>query len=88
MANIRSQIKRNRQNERRRMRNRAARSEMRTRATVALEAAQAGNEEEALAALRDAQQRIDRAAANGTLHRNTAARRKARLTRRVRQLLG
>lgn len=70
------------------MRNRAARSEMRTRATVALEAAQAGNEEEALAALRDAQQRIDRAAANGTLHRNTAARRKARLTRRVRQLLG
>lgn len=88
MANIKSQIKRNRQNERRRMRNRAARSEMRTRATVALEAAQAGNEEEALAALRDAQQRIDRAAANGTLHRNTAARRKARLTRRVRQLLG
>jgi small subunit ribosomal protein S20 len=88
MANIASQIKRNRQNERRRQRNLAVRSEMKTRIRRALEAAQAGDEEAALEALRRAQSTIDGAVAGGSLHRNTAARRKSRLNRRVQELLG
>jgi small subunit ribosomal protein S20 len=88
MANIRSQIKRNRQNEARRRRNQAVRSELKTRAKTALAAADAGDTEAAAAALRLAQQRLDVAAAKGTLHRRTAARRKSRLTRRVRARLG
>ena len=88
MANIASQIKRNRQNEKRRRRNQAVRSEMKTRAKTALEAAEAGDEDRAREALRLAQSKIDTAAANGVLHANTAAHRKSRLTRRVEQLLG
>ena len=88
MANIASQIKRNRQNEQRRRRNQAVRSELKTRARSALEAAEAGDVEAAREALRMAQSKIDAAAARGVLHHNTAARRKARLTRRVEQLLG
>jgi small subunit ribosomal protein S20 len=88
MANIRSQIKRNRQNEARRRRNQAMRSELKTRAKTALAAAEGGDADAAAAALRLAQQRLDTAAAKGTLHRRTAARRKSRLTRRVRSRLG
>ncbi|HSQ36695.1 MAG TPA: 30S ribosomal protein S20 [Acidimicrobiia bacterium] len=88
MANIRSQIKRNRQNEARRRRNQAARSELKTRAKTAIAAAAAGDAEAAAAALRLAQERLDTAAAKGTLHRRTAARRMSRLTRRVRARLG
>ena len=75
MANIRSQIKRNRQNEARRRRNQAVRSELKTRAKSALAAAETGDAEAAEAALRLAQQRLDTAAARGALHRRTAARR-------------
>ncbi|MDP8957679.1 MAG: 30S ribosomal protein S20 [Actinomycetota bacterium] len=88
MANIRSQIKRNRQNEERRLHNKAIRSEMRTRAKKALQAAEAGQREEALELLRLAQKRIDMASAQGILHRNTAARRKSQLTKQVEGLLG
>ena len=88
MANIRSQIKRNRQNEARRVRNQAARSELKTRAKTAMAAAETGDSDAAEAALRLAQQRLDTAAAKNTLHPRTAARRKSRLTRRVRSHLG
>lgn len=88
MANIKSQIKRNRQNERRRARNKAVRSELKTRARNAIEAAEAGDAEAADQALRIAQTRIDTAAAKGVLTKNTAARRKSRLTKQVRSLLG
>ena len=82
LANIKSQIKRNRQNERRRQRNRAANSEVRTRTNSAVRAAEAGDADtEKL--LRLAIKRIDTAAAKGMLHRNTAARKKSRLTRRI-----
>jgi len=88
MANIRSQIKRNRQNEARRRRNQAVRSELKTRAKTAIAAADGGDAEAAAAALRLAQERLDTAAAKGTLHRRTVARRKSRLTRRVQSRLG
>ena len=88
MANIKSQIKRNRQNEASRQRNQAIRSEMKTRTRAALAAAESGDAAAATEALRLAQQRIDTAVAQGVLHKKTAARRKARLTRRVRVLAG
>jgi small subunit ribosomal protein S20 len=81
VANIRSQIKRNRQNERRRLRNKAVRSEMRTRTKTAITALDAGAED-AGDALRAAVRRIDKAAAQGVIHKNQAANRKSRLMRR------
>ena len=85
MANIRSQIKRNRQNERRRLRNKAVRSEMRTRSKTAVAFAEAGGDD-GPEALRLAVKRIDMAAAQGVIHKNQAANRKSRLMRRVRRL--
>lgn len=82
MANIKSQIKRNRQNVKRRARNRAVRSDVNTRSAGAEEAARAGDSD-AAEKLRTAVKRIDMAAAKGVLHPNTASRRKSRLTRRI-----
>ena len=81
MANIKSQIKRNRQNEKRRLRNRSTRSELRTRAKAAEAAAGSENEAEML---RLAIKRIDKAAAKGVIHKNAAARHKSRLVAKVR----
>jgi small subunit ribosomal protein S20 len=82
MANIRSQIKRNRQNERLRLRNKAVRSEIRTRTKTAVMAVDAGAED-AVEATRAAVKRIDKAAALGVIHKNQAANRKSRLMRRA-----
>lgn len=79
-------MKRNRQNTKRNLRNKAVRSELKTRTKAALAAAEAGEATAADEALRLAQKRIDSAVAKGVLHKNTAARRKARLARRVNQL--
>jgi small subunit ribosomal protein S20 len=87
MANIQSQIKRNRQTERRNERNRAIRSEMKTRAKLAIAAAEAGDADKANDALLEAQKRYDMAVTKGVIHKNTAARRKSRLTAQVRSLL-
>ena len=80
MANIKSQIKRNLQNEKRRVRNKGVRSELRTRTANAMRAAGSDDSPEAL---RLAVKRIDQAASKGVIHKNTAARRKSRLMRRV-----
>jgi small subunit ribosomal protein S20 len=85
MANIKSQIKRNRQNERRRERNKAVRSEMRTRTKSAVRAAEEGAGDLA-ERLREAVRRIDKAAAKGVIHPNQAARRKSRLARHIARL--
>ena len=82
MANIKSQIKRNRQNEKRRLRNKSVRAEMRTRGKSAVTAAEAGADDSA-ELLRLAVKRIDKAAAHGVIHKNTAANHKSRLVRRV-----
>ncbi len=84
MANIKSQIKRNRQNEKRRLRNRTVRSELRTRTKAAMAAAEAG--EGGAEALAVAMQRIDTAAAKGAIHANSAARQKSRLQKRINAL--
>ena len=88
MANIKSQIKRNRQNEKRHERNKAIRSELKTRARNAIEAADSGDAAAAQEALSMAQRRIDMAASKGVLHKRTAARRKSRLAKQVAARLG
>jgi small subunit ribosomal protein S20 len=85
MANIKSQIKRNRQNEHRRLRNRAVRSEIKSRVKVAVASAESGDEESA-DALRLAVKRLDKAAAKGIIHKNQAANRKSRLMSRLAHL--
>ena len=82
MANIKSQIKRNRTNEARRLRNKAVRSEIKTRVKVAVSVA-ADSPEQAEDALRTAIKRLDKAAAKGIIHKNQAANRKSKLMRRL-----
>ena len=83
MANIKSQIKRNRQNERRRLRNKAARSRLRTEAKNVQAAAAYGDTEAATARLRETARLLDKAASKRSIHPRTAARRKSRLARTV-----
>jgi small subunit ribosomal protein S20 len=85
VANIKSQIKRNLQNERRRLRNKSVRSELHTREKNAVAAVQAGVEDSE-AALRLAVKKLDKAAAKGIIHKNQAANRKSRLMKRLARL--
>ena len=82
MANIRSQIKRNRQTIKRQARNKAVRSELRTRSKKANAAIDEGgdNSEESI---RLAVKRIDKAGAKGVIHKNQAANRKSKLMKRA-----
>ena len=82
MANIKSQIKRNRSNERRRQRNQGVRSELKTRVKAAGTAIDAGDES-APEATRLAQKRLAKAAAHGRIHKNQAARAMRRDVRRA-----
>jgi small subunit ribosomal protein S20 len=82
VANIRSQIKRNRQTTKRQARNKAVRSELRTRTKKAISAIEGGTEHSA-EALRLAIKRIDKAASKGVIHKNQAANRKSRLMKRA-----
>jgi small subunit ribosomal protein S20 len=83
VANIKSQIKRNLTNEKRRVRNKGVRSEMKTRTKNAVAAVGTEDEE---TALRLAIKRIDKSASLGVIHKNQAANRKSRLMRRVNAL--
>ena len=80
MANIKSQIKRNKQNEVARERNKAVKSELRTRTKTAVTAIGTENEE---VALRAAIKRIDKAASKGVIHKNQAANKKSGLMKRI-----
>ena len=82
MANIKSQMKRNRQNEKRRLRNKAAKSEIKTRVKTAVRAVDEGGETTD-EAVRLAVKRLDKAAARGIIHKNQAANRKSALMRHV-----
>jgi len=84
MANIKSQIKRNRQNETRHERNKGVRAELKTRIKTAVEASREGAENAADLA-KQAQKRLDEAASKGVIHPNQAARRKARLAAAVKK---
>ena len=82
MANIKSQVKRNRSNERRRQRNLAVRSELKTRVKHAREAIEDGDDE-AAEKIRAAQKRLGMAASKGRIHKRQAARRTSRLMKRA-----
>ena len=81
MANIKSQIKRNRQNERARERNKAVRSALKTSAKKVRSATAEGDLDAAAARAKEASRALDKAAARGVLHKRTAARHKSRLAR-------
>ena len=83
MANIKSQIKRNKQTIVARDRNRAVKSELRTRVKNAVVSVGEEHEE---SALRAAIKRIDKAAAKGVIHKNQAANKKSGLMRRINSL--
>lgn len=82
MANIESQKKRNRQNEKRRLRNKSVRSELKTRMKQSATAAEEGSGD-AQEIYRLAQVKIDKAVSKGVLHPKTAARRKSRLAKKL-----
>jgi small subunit ribosomal protein S20 len=86
VANIKSQIKRNRQNEGRRMRNKAVKSELKTAVRRFRTAADSGDSAAATTALRDASRLLDKASSKGVVHKNQAANRKAAMAQRANAL--
>ena len=82
MANIKSQIKRNKQNLKAQARNKSVRSELKTRTKSAVQAIEAGADD-AAALTKAAVSRIDTAASKGVIHKNAAARRKSRLMKKA-----
>ena len=86
MANIKSQIKRNRQNEKRRIRNRQYRGRARSYIKKARQEIEMGNLEDARMATLKAISALDKAAVKGVIHPNNAARRKSRLMIRLGEL--
>jgi small subunit ribosomal protein S20 len=83
VANIKSQIKRVKTNEKRRQRNKSVRSEVRTAVRKFREAVEAGNTEEAAEQQRAASRALDKAASKGVIHKNQAANRKSAMAKRV-----
>jgi small subunit ribosomal protein S20 len=86
VANIKSQIKRNRQNEKARVRNKAVKSELKTAVRKFREAAEAGDAAAASDAMKSAARKLDKAASKGVVHKNQAANRKAAMALRTNSL--
>jgi small subunit ribosomal protein S20 len=82
VANIKSQIKRNRQNEMRRLRNKGVRSELKTRVKRAEIGIDTGTDD-AADQVTAAQKRLGKAGSKGVIHKNQAARRTSRLMKRA-----
>jgi small subunit ribosomal protein S20 len=79
VANIKSQIKRNKQNVKRHERNKAVKSGLKTAVRKFREAADAGDKDAAVEAGRAATRQLDKAASKGVIHKNQAANRKSAL---------
>lgn len=86
MANIKSQMKRIRTNEKRRVRNQAVRSELRTLVRYTREAVENGDKELAVEKLQAACRKLDKAVSKGVIHRNQAANRKSKLAKLVNKM--
>ena len=86
MANIRSAMKRARQNEKRRTRNATVRSTVRTTVRNARATLASGQAADARTAVADTIQTLDKAVTKGVVHKNTAARKKSRLARQLNAL--
>ena len=88
MANIKSQIKRNKTNEKARLRNKAIRSAVRTEIRKFQAAVEAGDKAAAEAQLRVASRKLDKAVTKGVFHRNTAANKKSGMAKAFNKLEG
>jgi small subunit ribosomal protein S20 len=86
VANIKSQIKRNRQNEKARLRNKSVKSSLKTVIRKLHEASAAGDTEKATVLLCDASRKLDKAVSKGVIHKNQAANRKSAIAKRVSSL--
>jgi small subunit ribosomal protein S20 len=83
VANIKSQIKRNRQNEARHLRNKSVKSALKTAVRHFREAADAGEAERAKVLAAEAGRKLDKAASAGVIHKNQAANRKSAIAKRA-----
>jgi len=83
VANIKSQIKRNKQNEKRHERNKAVKTGLKSSIRKFREAADAGDREQAVALAREATKKLDKAASKGVIHKNQAANRKSSIAKRT-----
>ncbi|MBW5486232.1 30S ribosomal protein S20 [Streptomyces bambusae] len=88
MANIKSQIKRNKTNEKARLRNKSVKSELKTYIRKAVESIAAGDAEKATAAVRLASKKLDKAVSKGVIHKNAAANKKSALASKAATLQG
>ncbi|MGH3997061.1 MAG: 30S ribosomal protein S20 [Pseudonocardiaceae bacterium] len=85
MANIKSQLKRIRTNEKARLRNKSIKSSLKTAVRRFREAAAAGDKDRTLAELQTASRALDKAVSKGVIHRNQAANRKSAMAKRSNQ---
>jgi small subunit ribosomal protein S20 len=83
VANIKSQIKRNKQNHAAHERNKSVKSALKTAVRKFREAAEQGDAQQAAELQRAAARQLDKAVSKGVIHRNTAARKKSALARRL-----
>ncbi|ANH40225.1 30S ribosomal protein S20 [Nocardioides dokdonensis FR1436] len=83
MANIKSQIKRNKQNEKAHERNKAVKTSLRSAVRKFREAAEAGDKDIAVAANREAARKLDKAVSKGVIHKNQAANRKSAMAKKA-----
>jgi small subunit ribosomal protein S20 len=86
VANIKSQQKRNRTNERARLRNKSVKSSLRTAVRAFREATHAGDKEKATELLAATTRKLDKAASKGVIHKNQAANKKSALTRALNKI--
>ena len=83
MANIKSQIKRIKTNEKARQRNKSVKSALKTAVRKAREAVEAGDFEKAIVLTREANKKLDKAVSKGVIHKNQAANKKSALSAKV-----
>ena len=86
MANIKSQIKRNKTNEKARLRNKAVKSSLKTAIRRFRAAADAGDRDAATTELRTASRALDKAVSKGVIHKNQAANKKSAMSQRAASL--
>ena len=86
MANIKSQIKRNKQNDKAHERNKAVKTGLKSAVRKFREAAEAGEADKAQALAKDAAKKLDKAASKGVIHKNQAANRKSAIAKKAASL--
>lgn len=86
MANIKSQIKRNKQNEKARERNKSVKTGLKTAIRKFREAVEAGDKDNAVSLAREATKKLDKAASKGVIHKNQAANRKSSIAKQAASL--